>query len=139
MKANDFLGFETIRSFCAYLKMAMVIVYSLLLLNGCERKIKPENQVLILAKRTSFYAGNGLNSTSYFWNGKRYNGFHRFDGRYSKDYDYFLIYIDIKNPTIWLPYSCENFGYSDTSFIADTLRRKLYIDNIDFILLEREH
>ena len=75
----------------------------------------------------------------YYWKGKLYRDTNSFDARYSKRLNYFLIFIDKNEPKNWESYSQEDYGYSDTTNIADTLRQKILIDKVDFVLLEQEN
>lgn len=112
-----------------------------LLLYSCGSKIDVENKVLILAKRSDepVAARNSMHKLKYYWNRKLFKDTNPFNALHSKQYDYFLIYIDTTNPQNWQSYSREDFGYKDTSLIPDTLRQKIYIDSIDFKMLEQEH
>lgn len=108
---------------------------------GCVNSINPKNKILILAKRSdaAVAARNNRSSMKYYWEGKLLRDTNPFDARYSRKYDYFLIYIDKTNPKKWMSYSREDYGYSDTSYIPDSIRQQIYFDNADFNLLEQEH
>jgi hypothetical protein len=66
-----------------------IFSYHILSLTACGNKIKEENKVLILAKRsTQSDASKGtLHSMKYVWGGKLYGDIHSFDARYSKRLD----------------------------------------------------
>lgn len=123
------------------IKRILIMAFSSLLLCSCRHKIKLENRVLTMAKRDDKPTGakNNLSSMGYYWKGKYYGDTNSFNALYSKQYDYFLIYVDKTNPDNWTSYSQEDYGYSDPSFIPDSLRKKLNIDNSDFKLLEQEY
>ena len=118
-----------------------ICIYSLFFSLGCHTPITPENKILILARRSDAPVGsrNNRSSMEYYWKKKLYKDTNSFDGRYSTQFNYFLIYIDKTNPSNWESYTKEDYGYSDTSNIVDSIRRKVYIDNADFSLLEQVH
>ena len=122
-------------------KYLIIVLLLILLFCSCHTSIKPENRVLTIAKRSDEAVGakNNRSSLKYYWKGKLYGDTNSFDARYSKQYDYFLIYIDKTNPYNWDSYGRGDNGYSDTSFIPDSIQQKLNIDSIDFSLLEQEH
>ena len=113
----------------------------MILFISCKEKIKSVNKILTIAKRSdeSVASRNNRSKFKYYWKGKLYQDTYSFDARYSEQYDFFLIYIDKTNPDGWESFSREDHGYSDTSFIPDSLRHKLYFDIADFILLEKIH
>lgn len=113
----------------------------LLLFCNCRTEIKRENRVLTIAKRSDKPTAtkNNRSNMKYYWKGKLYGDTNSFNTLYSKQYDYFLIYLDSTNPHNWISLDKEDYGYSDTSFIPDSLRQMVYIDSTDFRLLEQEH
>ena len=121
-----------------------IILFTLLALiaNSCVTKIDPENKVLIIAKRSDkpLASKNGASVFKYYWQNHIYHDLKSFNALNSKQYDYFLLYIDKADPEKWVSFSRgKDYGYSDTIFIPDTLRLKIHIDSADFKLLEQEH
>jgi len=103
-------------------------------------KIKEENKVLIIARRSDEPVGarNGENKIKYYWKRKLYRATKSFDARYSNQYDYFLIFVDKTDPYHWETFRNWRNGFSDTAYIPDSLRHEIFIDSIDFSLLEQE-
>lgn len=118
-----------------------LFLISVFVIFGCGYKIKLENKVLIIARRSDepVASKSSRGSFKYYWNKKLYKDSNPFDALYSKQYDYFLIFIDRTDPYAWLSYNKEDYGYADTTLIPDSLRQNLFIDSSDFSLLEKEH
>lgn len=116
------------------------IIFTLILMVMSCDDIKKENEVLIIARRSDepVFSKNGDNTIKYYWKRKLFRATKPFDARYSNQYDYFLIYIDRTNPLKWQTFKNWQNGFSDTMYIPDSLRKKIFIDTIDFGLLEQE-